>query len=195
MIRSLLIVSTLLASIAVSPLQSNYFDCSVVYDEFDQLMMSNFLIEPDRYVSTLNNTITRDAHLQQQLGLFKLRDGRQNAGIGIFRTNQNLSGKMLFIWQDNAWEERTPLVIDELISFGRVSDGYAPIRHKSIYLTPGFGVDLDNAEVVDTEDESADLLYEFEGGKYSIRAIEPAEIFFPTESMCQKFNVENSATQ
>ena len=195
MIRSLLIVSTLLASIAVSPLQSNYFDCSVVYDEFDQLMMSNFLIEPDRYVSTLNNTITRDAHLQQQLGLFKLRDGRQNAGIGIFRTNQNLSGKMLFIWQDNAWEERTPLVIDELISFGRVSDGYAPIRHKSIYLTPGFGVDLDNAEVVDTEDESADLLYEFEGGKYSIRAIEPAEIFFPTESMCQNFNVENSATQ
>ena len=195
MIRSLLIASTLLVSIAVSPLQSNYFDCSVVYDEFDQLMMSNFLIEPDRYVSTLNNTITRDGHLQHQLGLFKLRDGRQNAGIGIFRTNQNLSGKMLFVWQDNAWEERTPLVIDELISFGRVSDGYAPVRHKSIYLTPGFGVDLDNTEVVETEDESADLLYEFEGGKYSIRAIEPAEIFFPTESMCQKINVENSATQ
>ncbi len=195
MIRSLLVASTLLASIAVSPLQSNYFDCSVVYDEFDQLMMSNFLIEPDRYVSTLNNIITRDEHLQQQLGLFKLRDGRQNAGIGIFRTNQNLSGKMLFIWQDNAWEERTPLVIDELISFGRVSDGYAPVRHKSIYLTLGFGVDLDNAEVVDTEDESADLLYDFEGGKYSIQAIEPAEIFFPTESMCQKINVENSATQ
>ena len=195
MIRPLLIASTLLASIAVSPLQSNYFDCSVVYDEFDQLMMSNFLIEPDRYVSTLNNTITRDGHLQHQLGLFKLRDGRQNAGIGIFRTNQNLSGKMLFIWQDNAWEERTPLVIDELISFGRVRDGYAPVRQKSIYLTPGFGVDLDNAEVVETEDENADLLYEFEGGKYSIRAIEPAEIFFPTESMCQKINVENSATQ
>ena len=195
MIRSLLIASTLLASIAVSPLQSNYFDCSVVYDEFDQLMMSNFLIEPDRYVSTLNNTITRDGHLQHQLGLFKLRDGRQNAGIGIFRTNQNLSGKMLFIWQDNAWEERTPLVIDELISFGRVIDGYAPVRHKSIYLTPGFGVDLDNAEVVETEDESADLLYEFEGGKYSIRAIEPAEIFFPTESMCQKFSAGDSATQ
>ena len=195
MIRPLLIASTLLASIAVSPLQSNYFDCSVVYDEFDQLMMSNFLIEPDRYVSTLNNTITRDEHLQHQLGLFKLRDGRQNAGIGIFRTNQNLSGKMLFIWQDNAWEERTPLVIDELISFGRVRDGYAPVRQESIYLTPGFGVDLDNAEVVETEDESADLLYEFEGGKYSIRAIEPAEIFFPTESMCQKINVENSATQ
>ena len=195
MIRSLLIASTLLASIAVSPLQSNYFDCSVVYDEFDQLMMSNFLIEPDRYVSTLNNTITRDGHLQHQLGLFKLRGGRQNAGIGIFRTNQNLSGKMLFIWQDNAWEERTPLVIDELISFGRVRDGYAPVRHKSIYLTPGFGVDLDNAEVVETEDESADLLYEFEGGKYSIRAIEPAEIFFPTESMCQKFSAGDSATQ
>ena len=195
MIRSLLIASTLLASIAVSPLQSNYFDCSVVYDEFDQLMMSNFLIEPDRYVLTLNNTITRDKHLLHQLGLFKLRDGRQNAGIGIFRTNQNLSGKMLFIWQDNAWEERTPLVINELISFGRVSDGYAPVRHKSIYLTPGFGVDLDNAEVVDTEDENADLLYEFEGGKYSIRAIEPAEIFFPTESMCQQINVEDNATQ
>ena len=195
MIRPLLIASTLFASIAVSPLQSNYFDCSVVYDEFDQLMMSNFLIEPDRYVSTLNNTITRDEHLQHQLGLFKLRDGRQNAGIGIFRTNQNLSGKMLFIWQDNAWEERTPLVIDELISFGRVSDGYAPVRHKSIYLTPGFGINLDNVEVVDTEDESADLLYESEGSKYSIRAIEPAEIFFPTESMCQKINVEGSATQ
>ena len=195
MIRPLLIASTLLASIAVSPLQSNYFDCSVVYDEFDQLMMSNFLIEPDRYVSTLNNTITRDEHLLHQFGLFKLRDGRQNAGIGIFRTNQNLSGKMLFIWQDNAWEERTPLVIDELISFGRVRDGNAPVRQESIYLTPGFGVDLDNAEVVETEDASADLLYEFEGGKYSIRAIEPAEIFFPTESMCQKINVENSATQ
>ena len=183
--RSLTAIALMLC-IAVLPARANYFDCSVVYDEFDQLMLANFLVDPERYVDTLVNQITRKEHVDYQIGEFKLRDGRDMSGIGVFVTNQNIRGKMLYVWQDNAWELRTPLVIDEMIIFGRVRDGYAPVRNRSVYVTPNLAIDLDTASVVDADDETADLVYEFERGIYSLRAIEPAQIFFPIESMCHK---------
>ena len=185
-LSNLMTAVALMLCIAVLPARANYFDCSVVYDEFDQLMLANFLVDPERYVDTLVNQITRKEHVDYQIGEFKLRDGRDMSGIGVFVTNQNIRGKMLYVWQDNAWELRTPLVIDEMIIFGRVRDGYAPVRNRSVYVTPNLAIDLDTASVVDADDETADLVYEFERGIYSLRAIEPAQIFFPIESMCHK---------
>ena len=184
LLPKLLLILAINSCIVISPTQANYFDCSVVYDEYDQLMLGNFLVEPERYVDSLADSITRRQHVQYQLKQFKMRKGREQSGIGVFVTNQNLHGKMLYIWQDNAWEERTPLVIEEIITFGRVSDGYAPVRQRSVYLTPGSAVDLDSATAVEPEDETADLVYEFEGGVYSLRRVEPARVFFPIESMC-----------
>ena len=184
LLAKLLLILTLTSCAGIIPAHANYFDCSVVYDEYDQLMLGNFLVEPERYVDSLSNNITRRQHVQYQLKQFKLRNGREQSGIGVFVTNQNLHGKMLYIWQDNAWEERTPLVIEEVITFGRVSDGYAPVRQRSVYLTPGSAVDLDSATAVEPENETADLVYEFKGGVYSLQRIEPAKVFFPIESMC-----------
>ncbi len=186
MLTRLLIFAIVFQLIALQPVFARNFDCSVVYDEFDQLMMANFLQEPNRYVNTLVGMITRNEFLGLQIGKFKLREERKNAGIGTFRTNTNLYGKMIYFWQDNAWEERTPFVIDELILFGRVIDGYAPVRSSAIYLTPGMGVDLDSSRVVPVDDKTADLVYEQEGVEYRIRAVQPANVFFPVESMCAK---------
>ncbi len=160
------------------------FDCSVVYDEFDQLMLARFLVEPDTYVPTLDSLITRTEYLEVQSDRFKLREGRNGSGIGIFRTNRNTSGKMLFIWHEQPSEETIPLIIDENIVFGRVADGYAPQRLKSAYVTPGFAVDLDSGRVVESDDAAADMTYDLIDGEYVIQAINPARIHFPTESMC-----------
>ena len=182
----LLLIAAIVTLSGNSPAQANYFDCSVVYDEFDQLMLANFLVEPGRYVDTLEDSISRQEHVRYQLNEFKLRKGRGKSGIGVFVTNQRLHGKMLYVWQDNAWEERTPLVIEEIITFGRVRDGYAPVRQRSVYLTPGSAVDLDSATAVEPEDETADLVYVFERGVYSLRRIEPSQVYFPVESMCHE---------
>ena len=186
MLTRLLISVFVLQLIALQPVYARNFDCSVVYDEFDQLMMANFLTDPYRYVNTLNGMITRSEFLSLQIEKFKLREERKNAGIATFRTGANLYGKMIYFWQDNAWDERTPFVIDELITFGRVIDGYAPVRSNAIYLTPGMGVDLDSSRAVPVDDQTADIVYEQEGVKYRIRAVPPASLFFPVESMCAK---------
>ena len=95
---------------------------------------------------------------------------------------------MTFLWQPNIRERLIPFEISESISFGRIVDGYAPVRATSIYLTPGFSVDLDTAQVVDSEDKTADFTYEYdrETDEYLIRAIPPAQLTFPVQSMCHK---------
>ncbi len=170
----------------ITPARANYFDCSVVYDEFDQLMMANFLVDPERYVSSIPNAISRKEFLQFQQSTFQLRRERLDAGIAVFRTNQNTRGKFLYLWKPQARERLIPLEITESISFGRVQDGYAPVRATSMYLTPGFALDLDAAQVVETNDEAADLIYVLENEEYILRAIPPAELLFPVESMCHR---------
>ncbi len=186
MISRTLIALAFVASLAFLPVKANYFDCSVVYDEFDQLMLANFLIDPERYVTSISNTISRQQYLEHQQNNFRLRSERRNSGIAVFKTNQNTTGKFLYAWAPSVRERLIPLEITESISFGRVRDGYAPVRATSIYLTPGFAVDLDSAQVVETEEKSADLIYEYENEEYIIRAIPPAELFFPIESMCHQ---------
>lgn len=186
MISRALIALVFVLSLAFLPARANYFDCSVVYDEFDQLMLANFLIDPERYVTSISSTISRQQYLEYQQNNFRLRSERKNSGIAVFRTNQNTTGKFLYAWAPSVRERLIPLEITESISFGRVRDGYAPVRATSIYLTPGFAVDLDSAQVVETEEQSADLIYEYENEEYIIRAIPPAELFFPIESMCHQ---------
>lgn len=186
MIRPLLLLLIVLCTAVTMPARANYFDCTVVYDEFDQLMMANFLVDPERYVSSIPNVISRQEHLQYQQNQFHLRKGRENAGIAIFLTNQNIRGKMLFFWKPYVRERLIPLEIDESISFGRVKDGYAPVRATAIYLTPGQAVDLDAAQLVSPEDETADFVYESDNEEFRIRAIPPAQLIFPVESMCHK---------
>ena len=184
-IRHLLLAVALIV-MAITPARANYFDCSVVYDEFDQLMMANFLLDPERYVSIIPNIISRQEFLQLQQHLFHLRAERESVGIAVFLTNQNIRGKFLYLWRPVVRERLIPLEITESVSFGRVKDGYAPVRATSIYLTPGFAIDLDTAQVVEPDDERADILYELEAEEYVIRAIPPAQLAFPIESMCHK---------
>ena len=186
MIKLRLVLFLAICMTAISPARANFFDCSVVYDEFDQLMMANFLIDPERYVSSIPNVISRQEFLQYQQNQFHLRDKRESAGIAVFLTNQNIRGKLIFFWKPDVRERLIPLEIDESISFGRVKDGYAPVRATAIYLTPGQAVDLDSAQVVNPDDETADVAYEFDNEEYLIRAIPPAQLIFPVESMCHK---------
>ncbi len=173
-------------AINCATVRAGNFDCSVIYDEFDQLMTANFLVNPEDYVETINKGLLREEYVLYQFEKFKVRQDRALAGIAVVRTNENLRGKMTFIWHDLASEQTIPFIIDELIVYGRASDGYAPVRSTSIYLTPGYAVDFDSATIVDIEDERADLRYDFIDDIYSVQAIEPAELYFPTESMCQQ---------
>lgn len=174
------------ASVALAPCLATAgdFDCSVVYDEFDQLMMAQFLVRPDTYVETLDSFLTRTDFLQLQQNSFKLRDDRQGAGIAIFRTGQNIHGKLIYSWQDHPAETQPPFVADEIVVFGRVADGYAPQRIKPIYLTVGFAADLDTGDVLDLDDPNADITYDLVEGEFVIEAVDPALIFFPIESLC-----------
>lgn len=180
-LSSLLLIAMLQMSSAT---YGGKFDCSVVYDEFDQLMMGEFLVEPDRYVPVQPSLISRRDFLLYQNNLFKLREDRKDAGVAVFNTNHNLSGKMVFYWQERPAEERIPVQIDEVIIFGRVADGYAPVRYGPIYLTVNFAVDLDTGTVVENDDPAADLAYYFEDGDYILQEVIPAQINFPIGSMC-----------
>ncbi len=186
MINRHLVIFVVLVVLAIGPARANYFDCSVVYDEFDQLMMANFLLDPERYVNSIPSVISRQEFLEFQQHQFHLRAERENVGIAVFLTNQNIRGKFLYLWSPIVRERQIPLEITELITFGRVKDGYAPVRATSIYLTPGFAVDLDTAQVVDPDDVTADILYESNNEEYVIRAIAPAQLVFPIESMCHR---------
>ena len=99
---------------------------------------------------------------------------------------------MIFYWQSAIDEELVPFIVEELILFGRIKDGHAPVRMNSIVTLPGFAVDLDTGSVVEYDDETADLIYEHDEHDFVVRAVEPAEIYFPIESMCREKNRENA---
>ncbi len=82
------------------PALSGYFNCSVIYDEFESLMNKQFLMEPDRFVSTVNQRLSKTEFETLQKGQFLLYEERADMGIAVFRTDENLSGKLLFRWSD-----------------------------------------------------------------------------------------------
>jgi len=184
--------------VAGQPARAAYFDCSVVYDEFDSLMNKQFLVEPDRYVSTVVDRFTQENYQSLQRGLFTLYSDRDNAGIIIFHTNENLHGKLLYHFSEPVANE-THLLIDEVMLFARVEDGYGPVSYGPLRVKPKFGVDLDtgnsfvlveegSANQEQKEQTHADLAYRVdpETGGYVIEAINQAVLHFPVETLCHR---------
>lgn len=161
------------------------FNCSVIYDEFDNLMNKQYLIETNRYVVTITDRMTREEFIALQKGKLYLREDREDRGVAIFQTNGKLRGKLIFSWDGVPIDGYPPLVLEETIIYGRVADGYAPRRIRPITVKPGFSVDLDSVNVSDAE-EDADLIYSVDDNQLVIEAINGATLQFPIESLCKQ---------
>ena len=119
--------------------------------------------------------------------------------LALFRTNQNLHGKMLYRWEDVANQD-PHLIIVEAVVFARVADGYGPNVSGPLRLKPGIGVDLDTMNYVSMEHgaqhntadaaalqiASADLLYglSVDSGEPTLTAANGALVYFPVQTMC-----------
>ncbi len=177
---------------------AGYFDCSVIYDEYDSLMANQFLVEPERYVATRSDKITRTEFENLQKGTFKLYPERINRGIGLFRSNSNLHGKFLFQWLQPFPDQPPHLLIEQGVVYGRVVDGYAPVLFAPIRLKPGSVVDFDTGRALalgrngdpatDQTREQGDMAYVHEEhtGEYVLQAVNGALLRFPLESLCHR---------
>jgi len=196
-----LLPSLLLAAACALPTQratGGYFNCSVVYDEFDSLMNNRFLVEPDRYVGTLSVRITKSQFETLQRGQFLLYPEREQLGIAIFRSNQNLHGKLLYHFSDPLPDGKVQLIIDDAVVLARVSDGYGPVRLGPLRLKPGVGLDLDSGSYIEPrypgargesngpETAAADIHFDIteDTAEPVISAVNGAMIQFPVESLC-----------
>lgn len=176
------------------------FNCAVVYDEFESLMNGQFLTDPDQFVSTLPGGISREQFEGVANANFHLYPDRDNMGIGILTTNQNTHAKFLFHWTEPLADGTTHVVIHELVTYGRVADGYAPTRTGPFRLKPGMTLDVDSGGYVPMDDTlldssesgneanagSGDLLYEEGEGGTSLKSVNGAQVQFPLETLCQQ---------
>lgn len=177
---------------------AGYFDCSVIYDEYEDLMANQFLVEPDRYVATLPQQITRSDHERLQKGIFHLHADRADRGVAVVRTNGNLYGKFLFKWDDPLPDQPPHLLIDFGVVHGRVADGGAPVFLAPLRLKPGAGVDLDFGRVMALDDGGAtiddrarqqlDIIYRTDEttGEPILQSVNNASVHFPIESLCHR---------
>ena len=69
-----------------------------IIDEFDQLMVEGFLVNPGRYAPVETERLSRSTFNTRQKGVFVLPAARRNKGIAILRTNDGAHGKLLFSW-------------------------------------------------------------------------------------------------
>ena len=181
------------------PLQvlAGYFNCSVIYDEFESLMNKQFLMEPDRFVSTVSQRLTKSEFENLQRGQFRLYDERSDMGIAIFRSSENLSGKLLYRWSDPLADGQSHLIIEHVLLYGSVQYGYGPRRSGPFRIKPGFGLDLDTGQYdnkytqVDESDSrtfTVDLTHSIdaETGEPVFEAVNGAVIHFPVETMCHQ---------
>lgn len=162
---------------------AGYFDCSVIYDEFDSLMNKQYLIEPDRYVQVQKGRMSRAEFFSLQQGRLRLNADRQGYGVAIIRTNQNIRGKFLFNWNVEKINGEPPLMIQESVMYGRIYNGYAPQRLRPTMIKPTYFIDIDTGAVTE-ESKDADIAYRFEEGIYYLEAINGAELSFPVETLC-----------
>jgi len=162
---------------------AGYFDCSVIYDEFDSLMNKQYLIEPDRYVQVQKGKMNRTEFFSRQQGTLRLSTDRKNYGVLIFRTNQNVRGKLLFNWNIEDINGQPPIMLQESILYGRVYDGYAPQQLRPTMVKPTFFIDIDTGAVTE-ETMEADIAYRVSEGEFFLEAVNGAEINFPVESLC-----------
>jgi hypothetical protein len=178
----------LLTAITATPATAGYFDCSVVYDEYENLMNKQFLMEPDRFVATIQERLTTEQFANIDTDRFLLYSGREGLGIAVIVTNRNTHGKMLFTWDKGTADEATApaFLIEDTVLFGRVKDGYGPRRLPRVHLNPGLAVDVDTGVVQDASEPTTDIAYiAAEDGIY-IEAVNGATLEFPTESLCHK---------
>lgn len=188
---------TLLICLLPLPALSGYFNCSVIYDEFDHLMNKQFLIEPDRFVSTVNQRISKSEFETLQRGQFLLYEEYAQMGIAVFRTDENLSGKLLFSWSDPLADGESHLIIEQAILLSRVEDGLGPRIIGPFRIKPGYGLDLDTGRYdsrlgQDPEDQaervSVDIRHGIDPatGEGVFEASDGAVLYFPVESMCSE---------
>ena len=161
------------------------FDCSVIYDEFDSLMHKEFLRSPENYVSAVSGELSFEEFHASQKGEFYLRKDRPERGIGIIFSNDKLYGKFVFDWQ-----KTDQLMIEDIIIYNRVEDGYAPTHRGPLPLTPGQEIDLDTGTIfTDADNDSgekirADLAISNNSSNPVISSINEAQVYFPTSSLC-----------
>ena len=163
------------------------FDCSVIYDEFDSLMHKDFLVSPDNYVATISGEISFEDFNAVQRGKLYLRKDRPEKGVGVIFTNNKLYGKFLF-----DWSESQRVIIEDIIIYNRVEDGYAPYHFGFVTLNLGESVDLDAGKIInpdlEPEDQAirADLSLSIsDAGNPLLESINEARVFFPTASLCR----------
>ena len=174
------------------------FDCSVVYDEFESLMNKQFLANPDKYVQTLPGQISKQQFGGVSKANFHLYPSRNGLGIGILTTNLNTHAKFLFHFGDPMADGTVQVVIDELVKYGRVEDGYAPERIGPFRLEPGMSIDIDTGkyvplpgELTKPEDQqnqtkNGDLLYDVGDNGSVLKAVNGAAVEFPLETLCHQ---------
>jgi hypothetical protein len=174
------------------------FNCAVVYDEFESLMNKRFLQQPDQFVSTLPGRISQQQFEGVSNADFHLYPGRDGMGIGVLTTNQNIHAKFLFHWSQPMADGSNHVVLDEIVKYGRVSDGYAPSRIGPFRLKPGMTIDVDSGDYIPLEGDlvpdderekkrlSGDLQYEVGEQGAVLKAVNDASVQFPLETLCQQ---------
>ncbi len=160
------------------------FDCSVIYDEFDSLMHKEFLVAPENYVSAVSGELSFEEFNASQKGKFYLRKDRPERGIGIVFTNDKLYGRFIFNWQESA-----ELIIEDIIIYNRVEDGYAPIHRGPVSLATGQQIDLDEGVIYSNNKQGetirADLALSASSSNPVLSSINEARVYFPTSSLCE----------
>ncbi len=188
-------LAALVCGICCAPTYAGYFDCSVVYDEFDSLMNNQFLLTPDRYVATASPTLTRSQYENLQKNQFKLHEERRGMGVMVFRTDRNVHGKALYRFATPESGASPDLLLEHVIVYGRAADGYAPRWLPPARVKPGGFVDLDTGDTVnpalgaDLETQSVphyDFYYRAQGDESVIESVAPALLYFPIESLCHE---------
>lgn len=178
--------------------QAGYFDCSVIYDEYESLMASQFLVEPDRYVPTLRDKISRSEYEKLQKNTFKLHSERIDRGVAVFHTNSNLYGKFLFLWTEPLPDQPPHVLIEYGAVYGRVVDGFAPVFFVPLRLKPGASIDLDMGRVIPPSEKQsqgtkrirgqADIEYRIDKqtNEPYLQAVNSASLQYPIESLCHR---------
>lgn len=200
--KSLCII--LIGWFAASGASAARVDCSLIYDEFDSLMLNRFLVAPEDYVTTRSDRLSDAEFELWQRGRFKLYKSRGDSAVLIFRTTQNRTGKALYRWTPPLADGRRYLILDEVVWFARIADGVGPRVFGPLRANEKNGIDLDTATLVtsvtlekveandelalapETENRAADNEFETESDQSGELAQqnqpEPAEGFLPINS-------------
>ena len=152
-------------------------------DEFDQLMIRDFLVDPGRYVRVESERLSRSTFNTRQMGVFVLPAERRNKGIAILRTNRRVHGKLLFHWGLPGDGRELSLILEAVTLYDKVRDPRSVRRMQHIVVPSSLAVDLDSGRV--QSDETADLRFRnIDGQIMFIEAVNGARLDFPMASLC-----------